>query len=232
MKQHNFFKNILKIKELETEPEIIKLFQNHEIESILNFYNQLPLAIYNEKQKIKKKHWILNVSKEIDQFIKKKINQMLSNWEIDNMYCDKPAFGIFHESFFPLKLHVDSGKDPNKIIYKQILIPLSDTGDTILFEPRWYGPSSSFTIDNEELKIKDGFNIRTNEHLGNKDFDKNIHSKYLSHENIENLKGLNIKKIYKWNLGEAFIFDRTFIHCSSTLKKPKLGLTIFFQYKI
>lgn len=73
MKQHNFFKNILKIKELETEPEIIKLFQNHEIESILNFYNQLPLAIYNEKQKIKKKHWILNVSKEIDQFIKKKL---------------------------------------------------------------------------------------------------------------------------------------------------------------
>ena len=44
------------------------------------------------------------------------------------MYSKEEAFGIFHESFNPIKLHVDTGKDKNKIIYKQILIPLTDTG--------------------------------------------------------------------------------------------------------
>jgi hypothetical protein len=224
-----FFENIDSIKSSESNPQIVKLFDENEIKQINDFYSRLPLAVYNEKQKIKKKHWLLNFDKNMDNLIVQKINKVLENWEVDNMYCDQPAFGIFHESFFPLKLHVDSGRDKNTNIYKQILIPLSDMGDTIIFEPRWYGPSSSFTIDKDELSIKDGYNLRTNEHLGEKEFDREIHQKYLSHENIENLKGLKVKEIYKWELGDAFVFDRTFIHCSSTLKKPKTGLTIFFK---
>ena len=34
-------------------------------------------------------------------------------------------------------------------------------------------------------------------------FDKEIHKKYLSHENIENLKGLEVELIYQW---ECWIF--------------------------
>ena len=229
MKQQNFFENLNKIKEFESEPRIVKIFDSEEIKNILDFYNKLPLGTFNEKQKIKKKHWLLGFDENMDKFIKSKINKVLNGWKIDNMYSDKPAFGIFHESFYPLKLHVDSGRDKNCIIYKQILIPLTDTGDTILFEPRWYGPSSSFTIDQEELKNKDGYNSRTSEHLGDANFDENIYNQYLTHENINNLKGLKVKKIYEWKVGEALIFDRSFIHCSSTLKKPKIGLTIFFK---
>ena len=90
-----------------------------------------------------------------------KINKVISNWKVDNMYSKEEAFGIFHESFNPIKLHVDTGRDKNKIIYKQILIPLTDTGDTILFEPRWYGPSSTFTIEKDELRKNTGYNLRT-----------------------------------------------------------------------
>lgn len=229
MKEQNFFSQIEKIKSYEGDPQIIKLFDENEIKKIQNFYHDLPLGVYNEKQKIKKKHWLINFDKSMDELITKKINQVLTNWEVDNMYSSEPAFGIFHESFNPLKLHVDSGKEKNSILYKQVLIPLSDTGETFLFEPRWYGPSSSFTINEEELSFKNGFNLRTNDHLGNEDFDKDIHQKYLSHENINNLKGLKVKKIYKWKIGEALIFDRTFIHCSSKLRKAKIGLTIFFK---
>jgi hypothetical protein len=228
MKQQNFFQNIDLIKSNESDPQVINLFSLEEIKDILKFYNDLPLSTFNEKQKIKKKHWILGLNRKMDDFIISKINKVISNWKVDNMYSKEEAFGIFHESFNPIKLHVDTGKDKNKIIYKQILIPLTDTGDTILFEPRWYGPSSTFTIEKDELRKNTGYNLRTNDHIGKLDFDKKFYKKYLNHENYNNLKGLKVKKIYEWKLGEALIFDRTFIHCASDLKKPKTGLTIFF----
>ena len=84
----------------------------------------------------------------------------------------------------------------------------------------------------EELNNAKGYNRRTNEHIGKEDFDKELYNKYLTYEDYSNLKGLKVKTIYEWKLGEAFIFDRTFIHSSSTLKKKKIGLTIFFNRKI
>jgi hypothetical protein len=231
MKQQNFFENINLIKKVESDPEIVKLFDNQDISKILKFYEKLPLATFNEKQQIKKKHWTLGVDKKMDDFIIHKINQVLKNWEVDNMYSKENAIGIFHESYNPIKLHVDTGRDKKKIIYKQILIPLTDTGETILFEPRWYGQSATFTISKEEIQNNSGYNLRTNDHLGDSNFDESFYKKYLNHMDYKNLKGLDIKKVYKWKLGEAFIFDRTFIHCASDLKKPKIGLTIFFNKK-
>ena len=43
---------------------------------------------------------------------------------------------------------------------------------------------------------------------GNKPFDKEIHKKYLQHEKIENLKGLEVELIYEWEVGSMLIFDR------------------------
>ena len=39
-------------------------------------------------------------------------------------------------------------------------------------------------------------------------------------------------KIFSWKCGDALIVNRTFIHCSSKIKKSKLGLTIFFNRKL
>ena len=43
-------------------------------------------------------------------------------------------YGLFHESFSPLPIHVDTGFDSNAIIYKQVVTPLSSIGDTIFFK--------------------------------------------------------------------------------------------------
>ena len=138
------------------------------------------------------------------------------------------SLGLFQESFSPVSLHVDSGFDFNKIIYKQTLLPLSEEGETVIFKNRFYGCSTTFSIDPVELSAK-GYNKRSSEHLnlfGGRDFDKNMHKKYLNHEDINNLKGLEIDLIYKWNLGDLLVFDRTTLHCSSSnLKSKKLGLT-------
>ena len=139
-------------------------------------------------------------------------------------------YGIFHESFSPLTLHVDSGFDENTIIYKQIITPLYSFGGTVFFKNRWYGKSTSFTVDKDELNFKPGpgQNFRSNKHLGDEEFDKKTHAKYLSHININNLKGLEVDFIYNWKVGETVIVDRTHIHCAtSNIENKKIGLTTF-----
>ena len=139
-------------------------------------------------------------------------------------------YGLFHESFSPLPLHVDSGFDEKSIIYKQAITPLSSFGDTVIFKNRWYGRSASFTINPDDLKFKPKFgqNDRSCEHLGDGEFNKEFHQKHLTHIDINNLKGLKIEMIYNWKIGETMIMDRSHIHCSSSrIKEKKLGLTTF-----
>ena len=75
---------------------------------------------------------------------------------MDNLKSEsgEDYYGLFHESFSPLPIHVDSGFKEEDIIYKQVITPLSPIGDTIFFTKRWYGKSTTFTIDKEELKFK------------------------------------------------------------------------------
>ena len=95
---------------------------------------------------------------------------------MDNLKSEsgEDYYGLFHESFSPLPIHVDSGFHAEDIIYKQVITPLTPIGDTIFFKKRWYGRSTTFTNNPEDLKFKpkSDQNDRSNEHLGNKEFDK------------------------------------------------------------
>ena len=91
-----------------------------------------------------------------------------------------------------------------------------------------------FTLDPKELEKKNlnyGQNKRSAEHInmyGRKPFKKEHHQKYLKHEKIENLAGLEIDFVYEWELGSMLIFDRTNLHCSSDkIDGKKIGLTTF-----
>ena len=114
------------------------------------------------------------------------------------------------------------------------MIPITPKGGTIIFKNKFYGNSTNFTVEKEELerkKLKYGQNIRSSEHLklyDNKIFNKSDHEKYLKHEKIENLFGLEIDFVYEWELGSMLIFDRTRLHCSSSvIEDKKIGLTTF-----
>ena len=225
-------KNIDEIQKLEGLPKIIKLFSNQEIKNILELYNSLPVTVYNKKQNIIKKRWIQNYNKSLDEIYTSKLKEVLGEFKMDNLKSDngEDFLGLFHESFSPLKLHVDSGFEEKDIIFKQVVTPLSPIGETVIFKNRWYGRSTSFTIDADELKFKPGpgQNERSREHLGAEEFDKAIYKKYLTHIDINNLKGLKVELIYKWKVGETLIMDRSHIHCSSTnIVNKKLGLTTF-----
>ena len=78
------------------------------------------------------------------------------------------------ESFSPVSVHADTGFDFDKIIYKQTLMPLTSRGETVVFKNTFYGCSTTFSIDPEELKAK-GYNKRSSEHINlynKKEFDQ------------------------------------------------------------
>ena len=232
--------NLSKIKDLESSPKIIKNFVSpEEIAQFLRLYSELPIVVNNLKQKVIKKRWTEGFGKELETLFKSKLKSIIGDFKMDNLINEdgKECFGLFQESYKPLKLHVDAGFNLKDIIYKQTLIPLSEFGETIIFKNRFYGFSTNFTKNENELlennpdNFKKGKNVRSNEHLNifsEKPFNKKDHAEYLNHEDVENLKGLEIELIYKWNLGDLLIVDRTNLHCSSSnIKDKKIGLTTF-----
>ena len=221
-----------KIKSYESPPRIVNIFSKKEIKMMQQLYTDLPERVFNKKQNVKKKAWIQNYNKELDKIYFDKLKDVLGDFKMDTLKSEtgEDFYGLFHESFSPLTLHVDSGFIEKDIIYKQIVTPLSSFGDTVVFKNKWYGRSTSFTSDPEELKFKPKpeQNDRSREHLGEGEFDKEIHQKYLTHIDINNLKGLKIELIYNWKIGETLIMDRSHIHSASTrIKEKKLGLTTF-----
>jgi len=221
-----------KIKSLEGPPKKVNIFSEKEIKMIQQLYMDLPERTYNKQQKVRKKVWEQNYNKELDKIYFSKLREVLGDFKMDNLKSEsgEDYYGLFHESFGPLPIHVDSGFNPEDIIYKQVVTPLAPIGDTVFFKKRWYGRSTTFTIDPKELKFKPkpDQNDRSNQHLGEKEFDKETHKKYLSHLDINNLKGMEIEYIYEWKVGESLIIDRSHIHCASTrIKDKKLGLTTF-----
>ena len=224
-------KNLEKIKNLESRPLIIKNFINSkEIEIFQDLYRELPIEIDNKRQKIIKKKWTVNFYEEFQLRYIEKLKLIINDFEMDNPNSKEnlESLGLFQESYRPVPLHVDTGFNFEKILYKQTLLPLSQKSETIIFKNRFYGCSTTFSIDPEELKST-GYNKRSSEHIylyGGKRFDKFSHKTFLSHENIDNLKGLEIDLVYEWKLGDLLIFDRTALHCSSkNLNGKKLGFT-------
>ena len=224
-------KFIEKIKQFESKPLIINNFLNKdEIKLFKELYDCLPVEINNKRQKIIKKKWSVKFYKDFQINYAQKLKKIVGDYEMDNPDTKdgSKSLGLFQESHMPVTLHVDTGFNFEKIIYKQTLIPLDGVGETIIFKNRFYGCSTTFSIDPKELSAK-GYNKRSSEHLslyGNEEFDKKIHSDYLVHEDINNLKGLEVELIFKWKIGDLLVFDRSHLHCSSNnINKKKLGFT-------
>ena len=230
-------KKIEEIKKNESHPKVIKnIFNKEEINKFLNLYNELPITVHNKKQNVIKKRWLLEYGKELEDLFYKRLKNEIGEFKYDNLKTDdgKDILGLFQESHNPIGLHIDGGFNFEDLIYKQSLIPLTPVGSTIVFKNRFYDQSTNFTIDKNELEIKKlnyGQNKRSSEHIGffgEKPFDEQAHKKYLNHEKIENLVGLEIDLVYEWEVGSMLIFDRTNLHCSSSvIEGKKIGLTTF-----
>ena len=225
------------IKKTESPPKVIKnLYSKEEIQDFLKLYNDLPVTTHNKKQNVVKKRWLQGYNEKLEKLFFERLEKEIGDFKMDNLKDEngKDVYGLMQESYAPIGLHVDGGFELKNQIYKQSLIPLTPVGSTIIFKNRFYEMSTSFTQDPEELKKKNlsyGQNKRSSEHLklyGNKPFNKKIHEQYLKHENIDNLRGLEVEMIYQWEVGSMLIFDRTHLHCSSSvIEGKKIGIATF-----
>ena len=228
---------IEEIKKLESAPKVVKnLYNKEEIEQFLKLYKDLPTTVHNKKQNVIKKRWLQGYNQKLEQLFCERLQKEIGDFKMDNLQDEngKDIFGLIQESYAPIGLHVDAGFEAKSKVYKQSLIPLTPVGSTVIFKNRFYEGSTNFTQDPEELKKKNlnyGQNKRSSEHLklyGDKPFDKKIHDRYLKHESIDNLKGLEVELIYEWEVGSMLIFDRTHLHCSSSIiEGKKIGIATF-----
>ena len=191
----------------------------------------MPIEINNKRQKIIKKKWSETYFPDLQKLYIKKLETVINDFKMDNPKTldGTNSLGLFQESFKPVSLHVDTGFNFDKVIYKQTLLPLSNEGETIIFKNRFYGCSTTFSIDPEELSVK-GYNKRSSEHLmlyNQRPFDEKMYNKYLKHEDLNNLKGLEIEMVYKWRL-EIYLslIGQTSIVPRVILKIKKLALQL------
>ena len=228
---------IEEIKKTESLPKVVRnIFSKKDIDKFLKLYHGLPITVHNKKQNVIKKRWLQGYDANLEKLYYDKLFREIGNFKYDNLKDEegKDILGLIQESYAPIGLHVDAGFNVNSQIYKQILVPLSSVGSTIIFKNRFYNGSTNFTQDPDELKKKNlgyGQNKRSDIHLkmfGNKEFDKNVQRKYLTHESIENLRGLEVELIYEWEVGSILIFDRSHLHCSSSvIEGKKIGIATF-----
>ena len=228
---------IKEIKKTESPPKVIKnLYNKEEIQDFLKLYKDLPVTTHNKKQNVVKKRWLQGYNEKLEKLFFERLKKEIGDFKMDYLQDEngKDVYGLIQESYSPIGLHVDGGFELKNQIYKQSLIPLTPIGSTVIFKNRFYEMSTSFTQDPEELKKKNlsyGQNKRSSEHLklyGNKPFDKKIHEQYLKQENIDNLKGLEVELIYEWEVGSMLIFDRSHLHCSSSvIEGKKIGIATF-----
>ena len=110
-----------------------------------------------------------------------------------------------------------------------VMMPYKD-GFTLATEIKAISPDMPIiflTAKSMKEDVLKGYKVGADDYL-KKPFDSDIHKKYVNHENIENLVGLEVELIYEWEVGSMLIFDRTNIHCSSSvIDGKKIGLPTF-----
>ena len=167
-----FFKSEIleKIKQNESETTQINDFLSvDECKFFLDYFRNLKnksigKSQYIEREESTKIFFDLNQTNEIKKLYEK-IKEHIGEFYVNDF---QPHIIT---SRYPLRLHVDTGKNSNDLIYKNVIIPLEIEYDeskknhkspnTIIFKNRWYGRSSMFTkhVDNDKdfiIKDKNG----------------------------------------------------------------------------
>ena len=150
----NFFSSsvLKKIKQNESDPLKIKNFlSQNEVQEILKYKSSLSKKMVDREESTKIPFdWS---DSEILKNLKNKIEEITGEFKVKDF---EPHFITTR---FPLRLHADTGKDPNDIIFKNIVVPLEinyknnvskNKSHTIIFKNKWYERSALFTTKTKE----------------------------------------------------------------------------------
>ena len=165
----NFFseKVLKEIKKFESETVIKKKFlSKNECRELLEYFRNMKNKSIGKSKSVDReestKIFFDFHQSELVKKLKLKIEEHIGEFFVNDF---QPHIITCR---FPLRLHVDSGKNPNDVIYKNVVIPLEVIYDskkdfnkppnTIIFKNKWYNQSSLFTkqtSNNYDFVIKD-----------------------------------------------------------------------------
>ena len=77
-----------KIKSFESPPKKINIFTEKEIKLIQKLYADLPERMFNKKQNIRKKAWIQNYNRDLDQIYFSKLKDVLGDFKMDTLISE------------------------------------------------------------------------------------------------------------------------------------------------
>ena len=167
MRWHIFLKQI---QENESEiKEINNFLSSDDCNDFVEYFNNLKeksigKSQYIEREESTKIFFNFSQSKKLKN-LKEKIEDHIGEFYVNDFQPHMIT------SRYPLRLHVDTGKNPNDIIFKNVIIPVQIEYDlnkdnhkppsTIIFKNRWYDQSALFTkfTDNDKdfiIKDKNG----------------------------------------------------------------------------
>ena len=150
-------KTLDEIKKYESEPKVVSNFlDKNECEEILKVKENLKTILVNREESTKIAFKFTD--SQLFTNLKRKIEKIIGKFYVNDF---DPHFTT---SRYPLRCHVDTGKDPQDVIYKNIVIPLKIKSSklkkphTIVFKNRWYNQSAFFTTktsSNNDFIVKD-----------------------------------------------------------------------------
>ena len=209
----NFFSSsvLKKIKQNESDPLKIKNFlSQNEVQEILKYKSSLSKKMVDREESTKIPFdWS---DSEILKNLKNKIEEITGEFKVKDF---EPHFITTR---FPLRLHADTGKDPNDIIFKNIVVPLEinyknnvskNKSHTIIFKNKWYERSALFTT-----KTKEDYDFIIKDYNNNFIDIVNIHDFKKEVEKTKKDQFLNYKK-------NKFFIDEKFKDYIDMLSKTK-----------
>jgi hypothetical protein len=208
-----FTENTLKaIKLNESEPKLIKKFISDDtVSELLECRKSLSKKMVDREESTKVPFDFNENS--LLRNIKIKIEEIIGEFEVKDF---EPHFITTR---FPLRLHADTGKDPNDIIFKNVVLPLeinhkSDnpnekTSNTVVFKNTWYKPGAIFTT-----KTSNDYDFII------KDKDENFVDIYNIHDFKKVVDQTKNETILHYN-GSDFIVGESFKSYITSLSKTK-----------
>ena len=155
--------------------------------------------------------------------------------------------GQFFYTNVPYVIHNDDDSHTFPDAFKAVSMPIkvwpedkeSSLTELVCFEQAYFeGPSKFFNGGPEQETY---YNVAVYDYeyvhnLKEQSIPKIITDKLLPHLKTEWLQGLSIDNKFKWQLGNAIVFDSLKLHASTDFRKKgiqgKLGLSLFFEKAI
>lgn len=200
-----------KIKKNESNPlKKINFISDDEVAELLNYRNSISRRMVDREESTKIPFdW---GDSELLTILKQKIESITGEFTVKDF---EPHFITTR---FPLRLHADTGKNPNDVIFKNIVVPLEINyqnniiekkfSHTVIFKNKWYEQSALFTT-----KTKNDYDFIIKDINGNF---VDIIDIFDFKSSIEKIN--NNKFIYK---DIEFFVDYNFKDYISTLSKTK-----------